>query len=124
MASSFNWHGQLFLAQLFVDEGSFDDAQAHIECAKPHAVNHTYFLGHTMRLQAELWYKQYRLEEASSMALRAAEVYEKLGAVPDLKICRGLLRQIEEEMDKSVIPEELAGDGKSLVWDNVNCCVH
>jgi hypothetical protein len=33
-----------------------------------------------MRLQADLWYKQDRLEEARSEALRAVEEFEKLGA--------------------------------------------
>jgi len=46
IASSFNWHGQLFwtrysLAKLFFDQGRFNDAHAHIEHAKSHAVNNS-----------------------------------------------------------------------------------
>jgi tetratricopeptide (TPR) repeat protein len=43
IASSFNWHFQLLwihysLADLSFDKGRFDDAHAHIELAKSHAV--------------------------------------------------------------------------------------
>jgi len=102
IASSFNWHGQLFwihhsLAQLFLGEDRFDDAHTHIEQAKSHTANNTYYLGRAMELQARVWYKQRRLEEARSEALRAADVYEKLGAAQDLKSCRRLLRRTEDE---------------------------
>jgi tetratricopeptide (TPR) repeat protein len=57
IASSFNWHDQLFwihysLAELFLDEGRFDDAHAHVERAKSHAVDNAYYLGRAMELQA------------------------------------------------------------------------
>jgi hypothetical protein len=39
-----------------------------------------YYLGRTVELQAGVWYKQHRLEEARTEALRAADVYDKLGA--------------------------------------------
>ena len=68
-----------------------------------------------MKPQAELWYRQDRLEEARSEALGAAEVYDKLGATKDLKKCSGLLQQIEEERDESVIPDEPGDDGEFLV---------
>ena len=105
IASSFNWHNQLFrihrtLAKLFLDEQWFDDAQDHIERAKSPATNSTYYLGRTMHVQAELWYKQDRLQEARAEALRAIDVYEKLGAVRDLKMCRRLLRVIERKTVK------------------------
>ena len=58
-----------------------------------------------MEVQAELWYKQDRVEEAKSEALRAADAYEKLGAAKDLKRCRVLLQWIEEEMNKRVVPK-------------------
>jgi hypothetical protein len=41
-----------------------------------------------------------------SEALRAADVYEKLSAVKGLKKCRGLIQWIEEETNKSVIPNQ------------------
>jgi hypothetical protein len=38
-----------------------------------------------MELQAWVWYNQHRLEEARSEALRAADIYEKLGAAKDVE---------------------------------------
>ena len=120
IASSFNWSSQLFLvcyglAEVFLDEDRFDDAQTHIGRAKFHAANYTRFLGRAMQLQAELWYKQDRLEEAKSEALRAAEVYEKVGATKDLEGCSELLRRIGRGVNKPVIPDEPSDDGELLV---------
>jgi tetratricopeptide (TPR) repeat protein len=55
IATSFNWHSRQFwilrsLAEVFFDEGRFDDAHTHIEHAKSHAVNDTRLLGHAMEL--------------------------------------------------------------------------
>jgi tetratricopeptide (TPR) repeat protein len=104
IASSFAWQAQQFwilcsLAELFFIEGRPDDAHAHVERAKSHAVDSAYLLGRTMRLQAYFWYKQRRLEEAKSEALGAAGVFEKLRATKDVEECRKLLRDIEEEMN-------------------------
>ena len=103
IVSSFNWHDHLFaihykLAELFHDEGRFDDTQAHLERAKFHTINNTYHLGRAMGLQARAWYKQGRLEEARTRALGAADVYEKLGAAKDVEDCRELLRKIETSL--------------------------
>jgi tetratricopeptide (TPR) repeat protein len=59
IASTFNWHGLLFwnhcsLANLFRDEGESDNANAHIERAKYHAVDYAYKLGCAMQMQAEV----------------------------------------------------------------------
>ena len=110
IASSFKSSVQLFwvhyeLAGLFLKEGRFDDAQAHIEHAKLHTVNQTYYLGRIVGMQAALWYRQDRLEQARSEALRAADIYEKLGASSDLDQLRNFLRQIEREMAKPVDPD-------------------
>ena len=104
IASPFSWHDQLFavlysLAVLFHNEGRFDDARVHIEHAKPHAVNNAYHLGRAMEMQARIWYKQDRLEEARSEALRAGDIYEKLGAAQDIESCRKLPQVIEKELD-------------------------
>ena len=80
------------LAVLFRNEGRLEDAQSHIERIKPHAIDSAYSLGRVMNLQASVWYEQNRLEEARSEALRAVDVYEKLGAASDLKSCRVLFR--------------------------------
>jgi hypothetical protein len=59
----------------------FDDAHAHIEQAKSHTVNNTYSWVARSLLQAQVWYRQQdRLEDAKSEALRALEIFEKLGA--------------------------------------------
>ena len=101
IASSFGWHEKQFLAhrslaQLFVCEGRFDDASAHIEQAKSHTVDSVYNLGSAMELQAGLWCLQRRFDEAKSEVLRAVNIYEGLGAAEDLENCMRLLRQIDE----------------------------
>ena len=100
IASSFNWHDRLFwvhysLAELFLDQGGSDDTQAHLERAQSHAADNTYNLGLVMELQATVWYKQGRLEEARTEALCAADNYDKLGATDKMEDCRELLRKIE-----------------------------
>ena len=111
IASSFDWHEEPFrvhhrLADLFCDEGRFDDANIHIERAKSHTVNSARNLGYAMEMQALIWYKQHRLEEARSEALRAADVYEKLGVAEDVERCRTLLRNIQEELDTAVASDQ------------------
>ena len=96
IASSFNLHHDLFwvhysLAELFLDETRFDDARAHIKHTKSYTADSAYDLGRAMQLEARVWYRQHRLEEARSETLRAADVFEKLGAVRDLECCRKLL---------------------------------
>ena len=102
-----NSHDALFrlhyeLGCLFWGEDRFDDAHAHIERAKSHTADSAYSLGNAMELQARVWYRQHRLEEARSEALRAADVYEKLGATEDVEDCRELLRDIENELNTPV----------------------
>jgi len=55
IASSFNWHNQLFwshysLAQLFYSQSRFNDVHPHIGYAKSHVVNNTYNLGCVIEL--------------------------------------------------------------------------
>ena len=100
IASSFDWHDQLFwthykLAGMFRDEGRFEDAHAHLEHANLHAVDNAYDLGCAMELQAMVWYDQDRLEEARAEVLRAADIFEKLGVAEGTERCRDLLRCME-----------------------------
>ena len=100
IASHFNWHESLFwahynLAGLSRIEDRFDDARAHIEHAKSYTVHSAYLLGHATEEQARVWYDQDRLEEARTEALRAVDVYEKLGAAEGVERCRALLQAIE-----------------------------
>ena len=103
IATPFDWQAALFcnhvsLARLFRDEGRLEDAQTHIEHAKPHTTHSPYYLAHTMRLQASVWRKQRRLNEARSEVLRAADGFESLGATRDLELCRELLQDIQKEL--------------------------
>ena len=118
LASSFDWRNQLrrvhfSLAKLFLGEGRFDKAQAHVEPAKSYALNHLYHLGDVMALQAELWYRQGLTKEARSEALRAADMYEKLGAARSLERCRAFLRKIEKR--QTGCEDESSDDGEFLV---------
>jgi hypothetical protein len=102
IASPFNWHDVLFwnnldLAQVFLDEGEFDEASAHIEQAKTHAIDNTFWLGSATYLQATIWYRQRRLEDAKSEGLHALETFEKLGAEEAVD-CRHLLRKVKQTM--------------------------
>ena len=102
-ASPSNWQGELFwihysLAELFFDEGRFDDAHSHIEDAKFYAIDDAHYTGHTLQLQAQFWCKERRFEEAKSEALRAADAYETVGATKEVGRCRDILRYIDEEM--------------------------
>jgi len=119
IASSFDWPDELFwicysLADLFLSQGRFDDAHAHIEHAAPHTVNDAYNLGRLMELQARIWYRQDRLEQAKSEVLRATDIYEKLGAALDLEDCRELLQRIDEGMSVSVASDESDDNGELL----------
>ena len=104
IAIPFGWHDALFwthysLGLLFRNDRRFEDAQAHIERAKPFTANEPYFLARAMHLQASIWYRQHRLEDAKSEALRAADAFEKLGAAANVEKCGKLLRAIQEELD-------------------------
>jgi len=107
IASSLSWHNGLFsvhysLAMLFLDQGRFDDAHAHIKQAKTHTDHSPHKLVYAMELQAVVWYKQRRFEEARSEALCAIDVLEKLGAANDIERCKRLLRDIQEELSSGL----------------------
>ena len=100
IASSLNTFYDLFwihfaLTEVFSGEGRFDDAHIHIERASSYAVDDVYHLACASRLRAELWGEQHQFEEAKSEALRALNVFEKLGAMDDVEWTRQLLEQID-----------------------------
>ena len=100
VASSFNMVYQLFwvnlsLADLFSGEGKFEEAQAYLECTKSHAADDAFLLARAMGQQARVWGMQDKFGEARSEALRALGVFEKLGAVHDTELTRGILRWID-----------------------------
>jgi outer membrane protein assembly factor BamD (BamD/ComL family) len=78
---------------LFQDEGKLNDASTHYEQAKSHAVDDPYILGRAMYMQAGVLYEQHRLEDAKSEALRAVEIFERLGVEDDMRYCRKFLQQ-------------------------------
>ena len=129
IASSSDWHNELVgincsLAKFFSKEGKFDDANDHVRRAKSHAVNNTYSMGFTMELQAKLWYEQRRLEEAKSEALRAAEVYERLGAAKDVEDCGKLLLDIQKELNNLFTSGESDSDGELLETVLLLICIN
>ena len=110
IASPFDWQGVLFwvhysLAKLFRDECKFADANTHIGRAKSHTADDAYNMGCGMGMQAGIWYRQRRLEDAKSEALRALEIYERLGAAKNVENCRKLLRRIEKAMGGRISDE-------------------
>jgi tetratricopeptide (TPR) repeat protein len=107
IASTFNWHYMLFwihydLAELFGNGGELDDESAHIEQAKSYAVDGgmQYELGRATEMQAEVWYRELRLEDAKSEALDALQIYEKLGLAEDVSRCRRILQQVERATNR------------------------
>lgn len=48
-----------------------------------------------MKMQAMIWYRQGRFEDARSEAMRADDACEKLQAVEDVEGCKTLIRIIE-----------------------------
>ena len=79
----------------------------------PNAVDDAFLFGRAVKLQAELWHKQRRLEEAESETLRAIDLFGKLGASRDLGESRELPRNIQKEMNDLVATSESNGDGES-----------
>ncbi|KAF9780480.1 hypothetical protein BJ322DRAFT_295454 [Thelephora terrestris] len=107
IATPFDWQDQLFcihyeMAGLFLDDDKFDDANAHIEQAKLHAVDDAYCLGWGMEMQAQIWCREHRLKDARAEVMRAFEIYQKLGLADDVDRCVVLLQEIEEEMGSQV----------------------
>ena len=110
IASTLNCPTQLSLihydlANLFLAEDEFGDANAHIEQAESHA-DDAYQLGHVMKLRARIWCRQWRLEDARCEALGALEIFEKLGAVHGVERCRGVLQEIEQATKSRAISGE------------------
>ncbi|KAF9792078.1 hypothetical protein BJ322DRAFT_1215331 [Thelephora terrestris] len=115
IASAFEWHSQIFwihhsLADLFLAEGGFDEAHLHIDQSKLHTAGNAYELGRAMDTKARIWYRQGRLEDALSEASGALEVFEKLGASRNVVSCKGLLRDIEQEIAEHGTPSSASAN--------------
>ena len=104
IASRFEWNIELFwihylLARLFLEERNFDDAHAHVKKSKSYTTETPYELGRAMKLQAEIWYQQDRLENTTLEILGAIEIFEKLGAAEDAGVSKDFLRKVEAERE-------------------------
>ena len=119
IASPFGWQDELFwihygLAGLFLKECEFDKTHIHLEQAESHAVTHPYNMGRAAELQATAWFRQNRLKEAMSEALRASKTFGKLGASNDLEECRVLLQSIEGAMKRQSTSDNSDSIGECL----------
>ena len=88
----------LDLAQLFIEQDGFSDAQTHVEHMKSFAINNTYLFARASALQAHLWYLQDMFGEARSEVLAAFHAFEKLGSVGHAKAAELLLRGIDAQL--------------------------
>jgi tetratricopeptide (TPR) repeat protein len=118
IASTLNDRNELFwihyaLSELSSEEDRFNDAHAHIERAKSYADNDPYLLACASHLQASIWDRQNMFEEAKSEALRALDVFEKLGATDNAECTRALLGQIDDRARGNGSGES-ADDGEPL----------
>ena len=120
IASTCNFPRELFwnyycLAEVFFDEERFDEAHTHVELAKSHWGGDSFNLGRGMQLQAEFLHKRGKSEEAKAEVLKAIEVYEGIGTTLDLEKSRGLLLDIQKELDETAATaHESNGDGEFL----------
>jgi tetratricopeptide (TPR) repeat protein len=85
----------LDLAELFLEGDELVDANTHVEQAKSYLVNDSFGLGRAMYLQARVWYRQLRFEDAKLEASHALEIFEKLGAAEEVEVYRKFLHIVE-----------------------------
>ena len=119
ITSRFNWNGEPFrihlaLAKLFREEGRFDDARVHVEEAKQHTENGTYYAGLAALELARVYHRQRRLESAKSEALCALEIFEKFSALGGVNGCKDLLQDIEQAKRGRATPNELRSSSEPL----------
>ena len=119
IASSFKWRNPMFcihrsMAWLFYNDDKLDDAQGHATQAKLLAIHGSYCFSQATEVQAWIWYRQNRLEDASSEALRAHEIYERLGAARPLEDIKALIRDIERAMETRAVSIRSASGGELL----------
>jgi tetratricopeptide (TPR) repeat protein len=123
IATPFGWRAELSsihydLASLFYIRKKYDDASFHAERAKSHTIDHAHHLGRAMEMQAQIWYRQRRLEDARSEALAALGIHEKLGVAQDAGRCDNLLRRIERAMSMRSRSPSIESDmrHREFVW--------
>jgi tetratricopeptide (TPR) repeat protein len=122
IASPFNWHFTKFwihyyLAELFGDGRELEDERAHIEQAKSHAIDGAmqYQLGRATEMQAEVWYRELRLEDTKLEALDALQIYEKLGNERGMSRCRSFLQEVERECTGGVLVPQVSSSKRCYI---------
>ena len=90
------------LVSVLLYAGRFEDASAQVEQIKLGAADDLLSVGCAMKMQAQVWCRQRRLEDAKSEALRALEILENIGAAADAKRCKKTLLQIEATESRSI----------------------
>ena len=65
----------------------------------------------------------HRFEEAKSEALRAVDIFERLGAVRDLEFCRRHLRRIQHKLDSLAASGQSRINRESLQIGLFNSCI-
>jgi tetratricopeptide (TPR) repeat protein len=120
IGSSFGGGAELFwihfaLSQLSFKDGRPNDAHVHIERAKLHVVNDPFLLARALLLQASFWDRQHMFQEAKFEALRALDMFEKLGATIFVGLVMWFLGEIDRRTRGDLVtPDELADDGELL----------
>ena len=99
ITSRFGWNdsftADITLVMLFIKEGKFEDAHAHLKQARSLAVNNAYQRGYVAILQAGIYLQHHRLEDAMSEVLCASGIFEELGVQDEIEKCRDLLKSIK-----------------------------
>ena len=85
-----------FLTSLYFSREKYDDAISHAEQSKEYAINNAFGMAQAILLQATCYYRQGKLEKAKFEALRALEIFERLGGQEHLEKCRVTVWMIEE----------------------------
>jgi tetratricopeptide (TPR) repeat protein len=112
-----DWHFPLFwihhsLSSLSLEKDRFYDAQVYLERAKAYAINEVYCQGRASLLQAGIWHRRHKLEEAKVEACRALEIFQRLGASGQLNSSRDALQRIEESMRATSSVPDSSGAGE------------
>ena len=103
------------LVHLLLKEGRFDDAAAHLEFLESDVDNDIVSLGLAALVQACVWRRQGRVEEAEAELSRVIGLYRKMGVSSDfMERCNAFRRQIEEKMNSQVNSTGSGGGGELL----------
>ena len=117
IASSHDWYNHAFsshkhLVEMFCEMGRLDDANFHLEQARPHAAHNALQSARWTMLQGLIWAFQGRLEEAVFQYSRAGDALEALGAIQDAESCRRISGTIRATLEKLNTLNESSSNGE------------